>query len=257
MENEEKKRDVRTILYSLAVKHKGDWDKIYDDIRNKRKIPEEEIIINNDKFITLVDREYPEYIKQTVKQPFVLFYEGDIKILTESSKILAVINDNLASKYATDMVEEITSKLTEDTTFLVVLGTKKAQELTRKLLNKGSKIIAILDRGIGIENAEDKELYQMLKENQLLISVWPNSVKNKSQKTSVEASMLQGKICTSVLVGALSKKSVEYCAIAFALEHCSRIFCIPFQAKSAYVNNSLIHDGATLVEDAETIKYEE
>lgn len=70
---------VRDILISLYVKNNGDWEKIYEDIRNKNTIEKEEAkkMVNDftakhKKVITLLDDDYPERLKRTFKPPFVI-----------------------------------------------------------------------------------------------------------------------------------------------------------------------------------------
>ena len=66
----------RDILLYLTLKYNGDWDKIYDAIRNKEDIDYEdaEKVLDEypGEYITMLDKEYPAILKQCYKPPFVL-----------------------------------------------------------------------------------------------------------------------------------------------------------------------------------------
>ena len=70
--------ESREILLYLALKHKGDWNPIYEDISKHVEINHEEaeklISTVKSSYITILDEEYPESLKNAYKPPFVLFY---------------------------------------------------------------------------------------------------------------------------------------------------------------------------------------
>lgn len=70
------KLDARDILLYLTLRYNGDWDKIYDAIRNKEDIDYEdaEKVLDEypGEYITMLDKEYPTILKQCYKPPFVL-----------------------------------------------------------------------------------------------------------------------------------------------------------------------------------------
>jgi DNA processing protein len=66
----------RDILLYLTLKYNGDWDKIYNAIRNKEDIDykDAEKVLDEypGEYITMLDEEYPAILKQCYKPPFVL-----------------------------------------------------------------------------------------------------------------------------------------------------------------------------------------
>ena len=70
--------DSRENLLYLALKYKGDWNPIYEDISNHAEIDEEEakklIATVNSSYITILDEEYPESLRSAYKPPFVLLW---------------------------------------------------------------------------------------------------------------------------------------------------------------------------------------
>lgn len=75
----------RELLIMLCIKNKGDWTKIYNDIKAHTEFTEEEEkalikksaeITKDHPVFTLIDSEYPEWIKKLMKRPpFALIVE--------------------------------------------------------------------------------------------------------------------------------------------------------------------------------------
>lgn len=107
--------ESRKILLYLHLKHNGDWQKIYEcvsDRESMRKLDEEEIDRVCDSFkgnyITAIDKEYPKVLLQSCyKPPFVLFYEGDLKVLTNSNKKIAIGSKKVVSETEIKIAEKI------------------------------------------------------------------------------------------------------------------------------------------------------
>lgn len=75
--------DSRTILLALALKDRSDWDKMFAHMRQRFPLSDEEIeaaLSYSGNFIAIVDKEYPERLRQRPKPPFVIFYEGDASL---------------------------------------------------------------------------------------------------------------------------------------------------------------------------------
>lgn len=247
---------TRHILLKLALVNEGNWDKIYDDIKTKRRFKDkelEEVARTNYNFLSIIDEKYPEKLKMVCRPPFVLFYDGNIELLNESNRVLSILNEHLASSYACEAIFNICKDLTEQYTFAIEFGSAKNNELITKLLSKGARVIAVLDRGIGIDNSKDKELYELLRKEQLILTTFPGTVSKKSTSTLFESSKLLASLGTSILIGGITDRSPQVCVLPFALGLNKKVYCIPFQMGTNYVNNQLIHDGATIVVDSGTI----
>ena len=185
--------DMRYYLLVMVSQHNGNWDLVIQDIQNKREITSEEVQkfkSETGSFVSLIDQDYPERLKQSYKPPLVVFYDGDFNVIKEAKHLITVINEFRATLYATETIQNICSGLIDKCTFVVPFGAKNNNELIKYLLSKGASIVAVLDRGIGIDNAEDKELYQTLKDNQVIISSLPKTVDKRSPETAVECSKL-------------------------------------------------------------------
>lgn len=73
--------EQRNILIYLYLKNKGDWTKIYSDVVGKTPVTDAEVSeaitkeeAMGNKFLTLVDENYPERLKRASQPPFVIKY---------------------------------------------------------------------------------------------------------------------------------------------------------------------------------------
>lgn len=252
------KYDARYQIMAIVVANQGDWDMTLSDINDKKVQTNEYIekcLSLQSKFISILDSEYPAYLKNSYKTPFVLFYEGN-KELIESDKLLAVLNDRTASQYADESINSLCDSLVKNCVFVLPFGGKKQNELIRRIISKEGRIIAVLNKPIGIEYQTDKELYEELTNNHLIITSMPKRFDNTVKESSVQCYKLIATLANRILIGAISKTSPETVAVAMALQMNGDVFCIPFQMGSKYIGNSLIHDGAILVENSDTLLIE-
>ena len=83
--------DSRNLLFHLCVKHAFDWQKVFEDLSIHpfyENYLEADVQASVDfmkakgfNWITFIDIDYPERAKQIYMPDFVMFYEGDIKVL--------------------------------------------------------------------------------------------------------------------------------------------------------------------------------
>lgn len=79
---------AKEFLVLLAIKNKGVWEDIYDDLMNNVDVYNHlrsdailfDLYHSDIKAVTIFEDEYPAILKQSYKPPFVLFYTGDLKL---------------------------------------------------------------------------------------------------------------------------------------------------------------------------------
>lgn len=85
------------ILLFLTLKYNGQWISIYNSLQNREKILIDDIkdIYNriDCDYITIIDNNYPDNLKQIYKPPFGLFYYGNFKESISKNTCLSVIGD--------------------------------------------------------------------------------------------------------------------------------------------------------------------
>ena len=90
------------ILVAEAVYYRGNWKAIVDAINQKKILPVDDIIrINKSircKTLTILDKDYPEYLKELYQPPLVLFYYGDISLINNPKTNLAIVGTRKPSE---------------------------------------------------------------------------------------------------------------------------------------------------------------
>lgn len=235
---------AKKTLLALVIKNKGDWNKCYQDIKDKVKMSEEEIehycSLNHDNFITILDNEYPEALKQSYKPPFVLFYKGDIDLLKQPKRLL-IISNGVSSIEDKEGAIEILKKCEGYSTYL--LG--KDEYFNSLLLSKAStrNFVRVLDCALS-ENQEDTYSY---KGQYLEITQVPSNVK-KNYDTDINIS---AGLCTSAFALSLEKKGDMQLTIVTTSN--KPIGVMPMSVKTQNGNNKYIAMGADIVYDSESL----
>jgi len=109
----------RDIMIYLATKYNGDWNRIYEAIKNKEAIDKDKVldtvksVEEHVKCVTIIDSGYPDEYKQVYKPPFVLFYKGNLGLLT-NNYILGITGNNLKLPFNVENMPYSTAHLSFD-----------------------------------------------------------------------------------------------------------------------------------------------
>ena len=110
--------DGRKILLYLSLKYDGDWDKVFNAIIDKENVPLEELskVENRIKsnYLTIIDDNYPEYLKKTYKPPIVLYYYGDISLLDNKLSSIAVVGSRMCTAYGAKWTKKLVGDLPKE-----------------------------------------------------------------------------------------------------------------------------------------------
>lgn len=248
----------RDIIIYLAVKYKGDWNSIYQAIKSKEIVDEQEVQQALGSLqcsvVTIIDDRYPDSLKKIYKPPFVLFYYGDLALAQTMDKSIAVIGSRLPSAYGLAMTKAITEQL-NDEGLIIVSGLAKGIDTMahQTVVDHGGKTIAIL--GSGIEYCYPKEnlsLYETIKEHHLLISEYPKHTLPDKQNFPWRNRLIAG-FSSGVFVAEAKKKSGTLITVGYALYLGKEVYVLPHHANTDNSTNQLIKDGAMLVETGQDI----
>ena len=87
MENQKNPEFSKNALLYLDHINYGDYDKMMQTVISKTMLTPEAVeryaSKNKHSFITIFDYEYPHTLQMMKKPPFVIFYKGDLNVLTE------------------------------------------------------------------------------------------------------------------------------------------------------------------------------
>jgi len=103
----------RDILIYLAIKYRNNWDAMYEAIKEKEIINEEDLKPALEKIkgevITIIDENYPKELKTKVKPPFVIFLSEEDKKTVGDDSSLVDIDASIEEKG--DKLEEFIVKM--------------------------------------------------------------------------------------------------------------------------------------------------
>ena len=248
---------AREILIYLSVKHNGDWTKIYNALTKKEAGTEQEIIEANknvkSKTLTIIDPDYPEYLKNVFKPPIVLFYYGDISLIKDYKKNVSFVGARKNSEYGQKMTQQLVSVVSEE--FNIVSGMAIGIDTVahQTAIDCGNKTIAILGSGIDFcWPPSNKNLYEHLKQRHLVISEYPGDVAPR-QECFPERNRLIAALSRSCVITEAYEKSGTSITANYALAYGRDVFCVPFLANKNSLCNRLISQGAALVETGEQV----
>ncbi|MCB9499162.1 MAG: DNA-protecting protein DprA [Erysipelotrichaceae bacterium] len=250
---------ARELLLFLSHKYEGDWDKIYYAIRTKEKVQSDEVVDFAKSFkgnyITLTDENYPHFIKETTRPPFVLYYKGDIEILRgDQSKFLTVIGSRECTNYGRETISQIVKELPEN--IVIVSGLAKGIDgaAQRSALDSNKKTIGVLGGGIdNIYPKENADLFtQITNGGGLILSEYPESLEPKPNNFLFRNRIIAS-LGKAVLVGESYARSGTHATVCFALNEGRDIGCVPYHANEKSNCNQFIKDGACLIENAKDV----
>ncbi len=248
---------MNEILAYFAIKYNGDWDEIYAAINRKEKVEPndiEEMLSKCGKYITLLDNDYPSRLKGIYKPPFVLFYRGDVSLLNTNNKIIGVVGNRNNSEYGKNVTEQIVRELVKENC-LIISGLAKGIDFIahKTCLENNGKTIAVLGNGVNVNYPfENKELQEVIANEGLIISEYPDFIESKKEHFPKRNRIVAG-LSDGILVTEAKNKSGSMITVARALEMGKDIFCVPHLIGQDSGCNSLIKEGANLVECAKDI----
>ena len=249
------------ILTYLSIIHAGDWDLMYEDLINRKtSYPDE--VINKEvaklkcNVLTILDENYPAYLKEGFKPPLVLYYYGDISLLYNDENTLGVVGSRATTPYGEEITTKIVSELAND--FIIVSGLAKGIDSIahKAAISNGGKTIAVLGNAIDeCYPKENKELYEIIKKEHLLISEIPPGARVGPERFPFRNRLI-AQLSSALLVTEAKYRSGTSITVGFALNKGIEVMCVPHPAGTESLCNLLITEGADLVESAKDIRLE-
>lgn len=246
----------RDILIYLAVRFDANWDEIYRHICAKDLEYDEEEVMSTvrsikSKVVTALDKDFPLLLKSCFKMPFVLFYYGDLDLIRDREKIVAVVGSRNPSSYGSSKGFEITRDIAKE--YIIISGLAKGIDATahQAAISARGKTIAVLGSGIDYcYPSENKRLYEYIKENGLVISehanMYPPAPENFPLRNRIIAH-----VAKYLFVPEAKYRSGSQITVGFASNTCDLIFALPHHAGEDSFCNEIIRLGACMIENGE------
>lgn len=233
---------MNIILAYFSIKYKGDWDQIYRALEKKEKVTIEDIEklskqVESDgwKIITIIDKNYPNKIKQAYKPPFCLFLKGNEKML--SNKMIVATGDG-ANEAVTAYVDKSLENI-EKSHFLINPLFKGVDQYVFKNSKKPSVYVLPcgLDKVPSYVNATDEDL---------LVTEYPYGCDPKREHFR-NRNRLIAALGESLILYTTDKDSKMNHLINEFLNLGKEVFCFPGKGTEDEGNFTLVKQGARLI----------
>ncbi len=205
--------------------------------------------------IDITDKCYPIRLKYIYDPPVVIFAQGRVDLL-DNALTVGIVGARKASNWGISIAYSIGKELSRADTVVVSGLAFGIDYYTHKgALDGGGSTIAVLGNGIDITYPRgNRDMYERIKNEGLLLSEFPIGTspfkRNFPQRNRIISGLSYG-----VVVVEASKTSGALITAMYALEQGREVMAFPGKAATeAFTgNNSLIKEGAHLVESASDI----
>ncbi len=234
---------MRDKLIQLSIDYEGDYSQILKHLHDRVVITYK---LNCD-VVTILDDDYPFILKQLHNPPLVLFYKGDLKLL--SSQIFAIVGSRKHTSYSKTVCQQLIKSL-KNVTIVSGLAYGLDSIAHRAAIINNLKTIAVIGSGFdNIYPSEHVNLAKIIGQNHLLISEYPPHAKAKKH-CFVMRNRLIACLCERLYVLQAAQKSGTKITAEIALELGRDIYCVAGSVFDEHYqgNHELINDGAFLIE---------
>ena len=255
----------RSLLIYIALKYKGVYSDMLDAVIKRRESPSLEELahvedeIKGYKALTYFDKEYPEYLKKIVGAPLVLFYKGDISLISDENlpRNLAVIGTREPTEYGINATKDIVYGVVDR--FNIVSGLAIGIDGTahEAAVEAKGKTIAVLGSGINnVYPPSNRLLYQrIIDSGGLVISEYPDDTMPDAFHFPLRNRIIVY-FSNALVVTEAYEKSGTSITTTIASEVNKTVMAIPYpyEVKNSFCNQ-LINEGCFLVCSPEDVKY--
>ena len=203
--------------------------------------------------ISIFDDEYPDNLKNIYSPPIILYVKGEIK--PEDADAVAIVGTRRPSYYGVSICEKLASQLASKGITVISGLARGIDTIAHKGAIKEGRTIAVLGSGLNyMYPPENKKLAREICQRGAVISEFPMNMFPNKINFPRRNRVISGLSLGAVVVEA-AEKSGSLITANFALEQNREIFAVPGQAasKTSAGSNSLIKQGAKLVENADDI----
>jgi DNA processing protein len=199
------------------------------------------------KYILADSPKYPAQLRQISHHPIVLFYKGNIDLL--SQEIISIVGSRIHSRYGAEATRKLVQNLKPY--FIIASGGAKGIDTIAHTTALEHDIPTISVWGTGLDIPypyENKALFTQIEKKGLLISEYPPGIEPLSYRFPQRNRIISG-IAKGVLVCEAGEKSGSLITAYYALEQNREVFVVPGSIFSPYSKgtNKLIQQGGKLI----------
>lgn len=206
---------------------------------------------NNINIITILDKQYPEKLRNIYDKPITLFTKGNIELLKKDG--VAIVGCRDCSTYGRNTAKKLAYDLAKHNK-CIISGLAKGIDKYSHIgaLEASGSTIAVIGNGLdNIYPYENKELSErIIKNNGLIITEYIIGTRPDRINFPARNRIISG-LADGIIVVEAKEKSGSLITADFGLEHGKEIFAVPGNVDSvnSFGTNELIKQGANLVTD--------
>lgn len=206
-------------------------------------------------YLTFIDPDYPSLLKNISTPPLVLYYQGNIQVLSE--KCLAVVGTRKPTLYSKQALAQLLPAVC-DAGIHIVSGFQLGvdQQAHQIAVNQKQPTIAVLGTGLNIDYPHGSKALrqQILATGGLIISEYPPDTTAQPYYFPIRNRIVSG-VSRAVLVIEAALKSGSLNTVSHALEQGREVWAVPGPITSPVSTgtNYLIQQGARIALDSSEI----
>lgn len=236
------------------VKIPGIGEKLADmitnlQIREEAKFQMDWVNKENINLISLLDKEYPSYLKEIYDPPIVLYTKGNFKLLAEPG--MGIVGCREASEYGRKAALYFSFQLAKkDITIISGLARGIDSFAHIGALGAVGKTIAVVGNGLDIVYPKENRKLEreIVEKGGCIVSEYPLGTKPHKMNFPARNRIISG-LSKGILVIEAKEKSGTLITVDFAIEQGRDVFVIPGNINSlnSKGTNELIKQGAKIV----------
>lgn len=195
---------------------------------------------------------YPSYLKEIADPPLVLYVRGNIAVLNEPRKSIAIVGTRRPTQYGIKMASQLAiSAVTAGWTIVSGLATGIDTVSHQATVNAGGTTIAVLGSGLArLYPQENLKLAWNICEKGAVVSEFPLTFPPDRRSFPMRNRIISGMTCGTIVVEAGIKSGTLITANQ-AADQGRNVFAVPGRANEPGSRgcHSLIRDGAKLIEN--------
>lgn len=242
-------RELKGILTQKQIKNFEESRRIWDFEKEKEKLRRGDI-----RFVSRVDREFPEKLKSIPDPPFALYVKGELPDPAKPS--VAIIGARMCSEYGRYMARQFGRGLAMAGVQVISGMAMGVDGISQKAaLLAGGRSFGIVGSGVDVCYPEENlEIYRLLSENGGVISELPPGIQPQARFFPMRNRIISG-LADVVLVIEAREKSGTQITVDTALEQGREVLAVPGRVTDRLSDgcNLLISQGAGVALEVEDV----
>ncbi len=231
-------------LAGLSMQYQGDWASIAAAVKRGES---GRAASGRYPCITIADPEYPAALRELRYPPWVLFYVGDLSLLTKPA--VTIVGSRNLTEYGLRATEYSASILAKH--YVIVSGLAKGADgaAHRSALHAGGHTIGVIGSGLDTHYPRENEaLYREMGRHELILSEYPQGTGIRKHHFPWRNRILAA-LGSCVIVTQAALKSGTMCTVNAALELGREVWCYPYPcgSEAGMGCNRLIFQGANIL----------